>query len=52
MMRVDPSKIKPKHPPVSINSILHGDVENPLEILTNYSNEERIQAQTAWKIGF
>ena len=36
----------------SINSILYGDVDNPLDILTNYSNEERIQAQTGRKIGF
>jgi SpoVK/Ycf46/Vps4 family AAA+-type ATPase len=36
----------------SINSILHGDVDNPLELLTNYCNEERIQAQTGRKIGF
>jgi len=36
----------------SINSILFGDVSNPLETLTNYCNEERIQAQTGRKIGF
>ena len=36
----------------SINSILHGNVDNPLEILTSYGNEERIQAQTGRKIGF
>lgn len=36
----------------SINGILHGDAVNPLELLTNYCNEERIQAQTARKIGF
>ena len=36
----------------SINSILHGDIDNPLDILTSYSNEERIQAQTGRKIGF
>ena len=36
----------------SINGLLHGDVEKPLEILTSYSNEERIQAQTGRKIGF
>ena len=36
----------------SINSILHGDVDNPLDILTSYGNEERIQAQTGRKIGF
>jgi len=36
----------------SINSILHGDLDNPLEILTSYCNEERIQAQTGRKIGF
>ena len=36
----------------SINSILHGDVDNPLEILTSYCNEERIQARTERKIGF
>ena len=36
----------------SINNILHGDVDNPLEILTSYCNEERIQAQTERKIGF
>lgn len=36
----------------SINRLLYGDIDNPLEILTNYSNEERIQAQTARKIGF
>ena len=36
----------------SINSILHGNVDNTLEILTSYGNEERIQAQTGRKIGF
>ena len=36
----------------SINALLHGDVEKPLEILTNYCSEERIQNQTGRKIGF
>ena len=36
----------------SINSILHGDTDNPLDILTSYGNEERIQAQTGRIIGF
>jgi SpoVK/Ycf46/Vps4 family AAA+-type ATPase len=36
----------------SINSILHGDIDNPLELLTNYCNEERILTQTGRKIGF
>ena len=36
----------------SINGILHGDADNPLELLINYCNEERIQAQTGRKIGF
>ena len=30
----------------SINGLLYGDVEKPLEILTNYCNEERIQNQS------
>ena len=36
----------------SINGLLHGDVEKPLEILTSYCSEERIQNQTNRKIGF
>ena len=36
----------------SINGILYGDVDKPLEILTSYCNEERIQAQSGRKIGF
>ena len=36
----------------SINGILHGNVKEPLEILTNYCSEERIQNQTGRKIGF
>ena len=28
------------------------DIDNPLDILTSYGNEERIQAQTGRKIGF
>ena len=36
----------------SINGLLHGDVEKPLEILTSYCSEERIQNQTGRKIGF
>ena len=36
----------------SINSILFGDTDNPLELLTNYCNEERIQTQKGRKIGF
>ena len=36
----------------SINGILHGNVEKPLELLTNYCKEERIQSQTDRKIGF
>ena len=36
----------------SINSILHGVVSNPLELLTSYSKEERLEVQHGKKIGF
>lgn len=36
----------------SINGILYGDVNNPLPILSDYCNEERIQTKMERKIGF
>ena len=36
----------------SINNILHGDSENPLEMLVNYGKEELLDAPSRHKIGF
>ena len=36
----------------SINGLLYGDVEKPLEVLNSYCREEQIQNQTGRKIGF
>ena len=36
----------------SINSILYGEAENPLELLTGYAKEERLEGQQGHKIGF
>ena len=36
----------------SINSILHGEVGNPLELLTDYSKEECLEAKHGKRIGF
>ena len=36
----------------SINSILHGEIDTPLEVLNGYAKEERLEAQQGNRIGF